>query len=131
MRYYVVAAVCAALLAGCAGQKAPDGQDLTAAEFNAQVVGKMTKWESADMQYYTTAVGGYKPDGTIHSTWSSGGKTGEYNGTWKLDGNKICVTDSQANGGTSACRIFRKTGDKTYAEVNADGTLHGTTIVTQ
>jgi hypothetical protein len=123
---FVCAVALGSALGGCAAPKPPDGVELTAEQFKTTIVGKTLKYQSADLPNTVTAVGGYKPDGSLSSQWTQGNHSGAYNGTWKLDGDKVCVTDSAANGGKSDCRTWRKTGANTYAEVNSDGTLHGT-----
>ncbi len=129
MRTTVIGIGIAALLAGCAGPAVPEGPPLPGIAFNGTITGKTLKYNSADQNTPVTAVGVYNPDGTLASEWSSGGKTGHYAATWKLDGDKVCVTSSVANGGGSRCFTWRKVGETTYAEINADGSLHGIDMI--
>ena len=129
MRTTVIGIGIAALLAGCAAPAVPEGPLLPGTQFKDTIVGKTLKYDSADRNTRVTAVGTYKPDGTLTSEWSSGGKSGHYAATWKLDGDKVCVTSSAANGGDSACFTWRKVGEASYAEINAEGSLHGTDMI--
>jgi len=131
MRKIAVLAAVLASLAACAGTPAPAGTDITAAQFQSDIVGKTLKYQSADARYAVSSVSTYKPDGSLTGDWSSGGKSGHYEATWKLNGNLVCVTEPNSNGGGTTCRAWRMTAPKVYAEVNPDGSLHGTTTVTQ
>jgi hypothetical protein len=129
LMYMSIAAAC--VLAACAGPAPPARPDLTADQFKSTIVGKRIQYASADVRYAVSALGGYKDDGTLATDWTSGGKSGHYTATWKMDGDKVCVTDTPANGGKTVCRAWRNSGGASYAEINPDGSLHGTSTVVQ
>ncbi len=117
-----------ALVSACS-QDAPPGLHLTGEQFRAAIAGQRLFWESGDRTHLLTARGGYAADGTLATDWEIQGKLGHYSGTWELDGDRVCVTDSPADGGERTCRTWRKLNDTEYAEVNPDGTLHGIAVV--
>ena len=81
MAVLVILTLCVGLLAGCGGNSIVGDWKVTGAEAMGQSV------DPAEMGDTATAIVTFNADGTITSNGQSGG-------TWKLDGDKLSITDS-------------------------------------
>ena len=113
------------LSAGAQATPALAGEDLTADEFTAMIVGKKLHHVSVDMAPLEAYLI-FNPNGTLNGAWSSGSKSGAIAGLWKFDGNKVCSTGKTTR--KAECVTYRKVDDH-FVDVWPNGSLHGVDTV--
>ncbi|GIL00962.1 MAG: hypothetical protein BroJett030_08610 [Alphaproteobacteria bacterium] len=107
-----------ALLTACLLASPALAKSMTGSELKAAFVGKPLKWQTADGKIRGTA--SYKADGSAAATGNFGSFTSD-TGSWRINGNKLCVKWKKIRGGKERCYTVEAKGRGKF--VDDGGTL--------